>query len=74
LYLNKYHNQSTAELNMDTLPQEGDWRIVRLKIHQRHQRSLRHHPLIKILARVSSLMVGAPQVGKLMQVNKVGYG
>jgi hypothetical protein len=59
---------------MDTLPQEGDWRIVRLKIHQRHQRSLRHHPLIKILARVSSLMVGAPQVGKLMQVNKVGYG
>jgi hypothetical protein len=59
---------------MDTLPQEGDWHIVRLKIHQRHQRSLRHHPLIKILARVSSLMVGAPQVGKLMQVNKVGYG
>jgi hypothetical protein len=28
--LNMYHNQSTVELNMDTLPQEGDWRIVRL--------------------------------------------
>jgi hypothetical protein len=39
---------------MDTLPQEGDWRIVRLKTHQRHLQSLRHHPLIKILARVSS--------------------
>jgi hypothetical protein len=34
--LNKFHNQSTAELNMDTLPQEGDWCIVRLKTHQRH--------------------------------------
>jgi hypothetical protein len=59
---------------MDTLPQEGDWCIVRLKTHQRHQRSLRHHTLIKILARVSSLMVRAQQVGKIMQVNKVGYG
>jgi hypothetical protein len=52
---------------MDTLPQEGDWRIVRLKIHQRHLRILRHHPLIKILARVSSLMVGAQQMGEIMQ-------
>jgi hypothetical protein len=52
---------------MDTLPQEGDWRIVRLKPHQRHQRSLRRHPLIKILARVSSLMVEAQQVGEIMQ-------
>jgi hypothetical protein len=34
--LNKFHNQSTTELNMDTLPQESDWRIVRLKTHQRH--------------------------------------
>jgi hypothetical protein len=50
---------------MDTLPQEGDWRIVRLKTHQRHLQSLRHHPLIKILARVSSLMVGAQQVGEI---------
>jgi hypothetical protein len=50
---------------MDTLPQKGDWRIVRLKTHQRHLRSLRHHPLIKILARVSSLMVGAQQVGEI---------
>ena len=50
---------------MDTLPQEGDWRIVKLKIHQRHVRSLHHHPLIKILARVSSLMVEAQQVGKI---------
>jgi hypothetical protein len=46
---------------MDTLPQEGDWRIARLKTRQRH------HPLIKILARVSSLMVGAQQVGEIMQ-------
>jgi hypothetical protein len=54
---------------MGNLPQEDDRRIVRLKIHHRHQRSLQHHPLIKILARVSSLMVGAQQVGeKLMQV------
>jgi hypothetical protein len=60
---------------MGTLPQEGDYRIVRLKTHHRHQRSLQHHPLIKILARVSSLMVRAQRVGEnLMQVNKVGYG
>jgi hypothetical protein len=50
---------------MDTLPKEGDWRIIRLKTHQCHLRSLRHHPLIKILARVSSLMVGAQQVGEI---------
>jgi hypothetical protein len=49
---------------MDTLPQEGDWCIVRLKTHQRHLRSPRHHPMIKILARVSSLMVGAQEVGE----------
>jgi hypothetical protein len=36
---------------MDTLPQEGDWRIVRLKIHQCHLRSLRYHPLIKIISK-----------------------
>jgi hypothetical protein len=59
---------------MDTLPQEGDWHIVGLKTHQCHLQSLCHHPLIKILARVSSLMVGAQQVGEIMQVNKVGYG
>jgi hypothetical protein len=52
---------------MDTLLQEGDCRIVRLKTHQRRLRSLRHHPLNKILARVSSLMVGAQQVGEIMQ-------
>jgi hypothetical protein len=52
---------------MDTLPQEGDWHIVRLKIHQHHLRSLHHHPLIKTLARVSSLMVEAQQVGEIMQ-------
>jgi hypothetical protein len=50
---------------MDILPQEGNRHIVRLKTHQRHQRSLRHHPLIKILARVISLMVGAQQVGEI---------
>jgi hypothetical protein len=44
---------------MGNLPQEDDRRIVRLSIH----RNL-HHPLIKILARVSSLMVGAQQVGE----------
>jgi hypothetical protein len=49
---------------MGNLPQEDDRRIVRLKTHRRHQRSLQHHPLIKILARVSSLMVGAQQVGE----------
>jgi hypothetical protein len=49
---------------MGTLPQEGDWRIVRLKTHHRRQRTLQHHPLIKILARVSSLMVGDHQVGE----------
>jgi hypothetical protein len=36
---------------MDTLPQDGDWHIVRLNIHQRHLQCLCHHPLIKILAR-----------------------
>jgi hypothetical protein len=50
---------------MDTLPQEGDWRFIRLKTHQRHLRSLLHHPLIKILARVSSLMVEAQQMGEI---------
>jgi hypothetical protein len=50
---------------MHTLPHEGDWRIVRLKTHQHHLRSLRHHHLIKILDRVSSLMVGAQQVGEI---------
>jgi hypothetical protein len=49
---------------MGTLPQEGDWHIVRLKTHHRRQRTLQHHPLIKILARVSSLMVGDQQVGE----------
>jgi hypothetical protein len=52
---------------MDTLPKEGDWHIVRLKTHQHHLRSLRHHPMIKILARVSSLMVEVQQVGEIMQ-------
>jgi hypothetical protein len=50
---------------MDTLPQEGDWRIIRLKTHQRHLRSLRHHPLIKILASVSSLWSELSKWGKI---------
>jgi hypothetical protein len=50
---------------MGTLPQEGDLHIIRLKIHQRHQRSPQHHPLIKILAMVSSLMVEDQQVGEI---------
>jgi hypothetical protein len=69
---NKYHIKVKRNLNnRGNLPQEDDRRIVRLRIHRRqnlHQ-SLQHHHLIKILARVSSLMVGAQQVGeKLMQV------
>jgi hypothetical protein len=55
---------------MGNLPQEDDRRIVRHRIHRRNlHQSLHPHPLIKILARVSSLMVGAQQVGeKLIQV------
>jgi hypothetical protein len=54
---------------MGNLPQEDDRRIVRLSIYRNLHQCLLHHPLIKILARVSSLMVGAQQVGeKLMQV------
>jgi hypothetical protein len=52
---------------MDTLPHEGDWRIVRLSTRRHHLQCLHHHPLIKILAMVSSLMVGAQQVGVIMQ-------
>jgi hypothetical protein len=36
---------------MGDLPQEDDWRIVRLSTRQHHLQSLLHHPLIKILAR-----------------------
>jgi hypothetical protein len=36
---------------MNTLPQEGDWRIVRLNTHQHHLQILLRYPLIKILAR-----------------------
>jgi hypothetical protein len=54
---------------MGNLPQEDDRRIVRLRIHRNLHQGLLHQLLIKILARVSSLMVGAQQVGeKLMQV------
>jgi hypothetical protein len=50
---------------MGTLPQEGDWRIVRLKTHHRHQRSLQHHPLIKILAWGAHLWSGLSKWGKI---------
>jgi hypothetical protein len=54
---------------MGNLPQEDDWCIVRLSIHRNLHQGLLHHTPIKILARVSSLMVGAQQAGKkLMQV------
>jgi hypothetical protein len=55
---------------MGNLPQEEDRHIVGLRIHRRNlHQSLLPHPLIKILSRVSSLIVGAQQVGeKLMQV------
>jgi hypothetical protein len=50
---------------MVNLPQEDDRRIVRLNIHRNFHQGPLHHPLIKILARVSSLMVRAQQVGKI---------
>jgi hypothetical protein len=49
---------------MGNLPHEDDRRIVRLSIHRNIHQCLLHHPMIKILARVSSLMVGAQQVGE----------
>jgi hypothetical protein len=52
---------------MDTLPHEGDWCIVKLSTRRHHLQCLHHHPLIKVLARVSSLMVGAQQVGGTIQ-------
>jgi hypothetical protein len=36
---------------MDDLPQEDDWRIVRLSTYQHLRQCLLHHPLIKILVR-----------------------
>jgi hypothetical protein len=63
-----YH-QSKVEINMGNLSEEDDWRIVRLSIYRNLHQGLLHHPLIKIFARVSSLMVGAQQLGeKLIQV------
>jgi hypothetical protein len=56
---------------MGNLPQEDVRRIVRLSIHCNLHLGLLHHPLIKILARVNSLMVEAQQVGKKCKVNKV---
>jgi hypothetical protein len=53
---------------MGNLPQEDDRHIVRLNVHQNLHQGLLHHPLIKILARMSSVMVGAQQVGEIMQV------
>jgi hypothetical protein len=53
---------------MGSLSQEDDRCVVRLTIHQNIHQSLLHHPLIKMLARVSSLMIGAQQVGEIMQV------
>jgi hypothetical protein len=52
-----------VEITMGNLPQEDDRRNVRLNIHRNLHQGLLDHPLIKILARVSSLMVGAQQVG-----------
>jgi hypothetical protein len=52
---------------MGNLPQEDDRSVARLRTHQNPRQSLLHHLLIKILARVSSLMVGAQQVGGIMQ-------
>jgi hypothetical protein len=49
---------------MGNLPQEDVRRIVKLSIHCNLHQGLLHHPLIKILARVNSLMVEAQQVGK----------
>jgi hypothetical protein len=49
---------------MGNLPQEDDWRIVRLSNHRNLHQGLLHHPLIKILASVSSLMVRAQKWGE----------
>jgi hypothetical protein len=49
---------------MCNLPQKDDRRILRLSIHRNLHQGLLHHPLIKILARVISLMVGAQRVGE----------
>jgi hypothetical protein len=49
---------------MGNLPQKDDQRIVGLIIHRNLHQGLLHHTLIRILARVSSLMVGAQQVGE----------
>jgi hypothetical protein len=36
---------------MSDLPQEDDWRIIRLSMRQHLRQSLLHHTLIKILVR-----------------------
>jgi hypothetical protein len=56
---------------MGNLPQEDDRRIVRLSIHRNLHQDLLHHPLIKILARVSSLISGLSKWGKLCKFNKI---
>jgi hypothetical protein len=49
---------------MGDLPQKDDWVIARSRNHQCLQQSLSLHILlIKILARVGTLMVGTRQVG-----------
>jgi hypothetical protein len=48
---------------MGNLPQDDDLSVARLSTHRHHRHSLPRQLLIKNLARVSSLMVGAQQVG-----------
>jgi hypothetical protein len=52
---------------MGNLPKEDNRSVARLRTYQNPHQSLLHHLLIKIIARVSSLMVEAQQVGEIMQ-------
>jgi hypothetical protein len=52
---------------MGDLLQEDDWSVARLSTCQRLRQCLPHQLLIKNLARVSSLTVGAQQMGGIMQ-------
>jgi hypothetical protein len=52
---------------MVDLPRKDDRSIARLSTCQHLRQSLPHHLLIKNLARVSSLIVGAQQMGGIMQ-------
>jgi hypothetical protein len=60
--LSKYNGNIKGNLR-----QEDDQRVARLSTHRHHRQSLPHQILIKKLARVRSLTVGAQQMGGIMQ-------